>query len=84
MYLDHAREAGPRLLEDSTNVLAALLGLVGYATLDQVALDVGGNLAGDKDVGAGDDGLRLSLVVSQRRKRCFAGIRRDQPLQLST
>lgn len=50
------------LLEDGDDVLATLCGLVGDATLDQGTGLVGGDLAGDEDLGAGDDGLGLGCV----------------------
>jgi hypothetical protein len=50
------------LLQDGNDVLAALCGLVGDATLDQGAGLVGGDLAGDEDLRTGDDGLGLGCV----------------------
>lgn len=58
-HLDHPVEGNARLGEDTLDVLAAHLGLVRNAALNQVALCVGGDLARDEDAGAGDDGLRL-------------------------
>lgn len=49
--------------QDADNVLAALLGLVGDAAFDQVALCVGGDLARDVDLWASDDGLRLGWLA---------------------
>lgn len=52
-------DAAAGVLEDVLERLAAGLGLVGDATLDKVALGVGGDLARDPDLAAGFDGLRL-------------------------
>lgn len=65
--LDHAVDLDAGLGQDADNVLAALFGLVGDAAFDQVAFGVGGDLARDVDLGAGDDGLRLGMLA---RRSC--------------
>lgn len=67
MHLDDPVHGDTSLGEDTLDVLAAHLSLICDATLDQVALCVGGDLAGDEDIGACDDGL--CLVVYQRSPR---------------
>ena len=59
-YLDGAVDAAAGVLEDVLERLAAGLGLVGDAALDQVALGVGRDLARDPDLAASFDGLGLS------------------------
>jgi hypothetical protein len=65
-YLDNAVDADTSLLQDCNNVLAALCRLVGDAAGDQLTLVVGGDLSGDEDLGAGDNGLALRCSVSTR------------------
>lgn len=62
--LDDLLNGSVRLLQDGNDVLAALCSLVGDATLDQSAGLVGGNLAGNENLGAGDDGLGLDVCQS--------------------
>lgn len=67
--LDDVLDGCVGLLQDGDDVLAAQCCLVGDAALDQGAGLVGGDLAGDEDVGPGDDGLGLwgvSGVVEQK------------------
>lgn len=59
MYLDDPVDLDTRLGQYPHNVLAALLRLVRNAALDQITLSIGGDLAGDIDLRAGDDGLGL-------------------------
>ena len=69
VYFDDLLDRGVGLLQDGEDVLAALRGLVGDAAADQGAGFVGGDLARDVDVGAGDYGLGLGwgvLVVGLR------------------
>lgn len=61
-YLDDLVHADTCLGKNALDVLAAHLRLVCDAAFDQVAFCVCGDLAGDEDVGAGDDGLRLGSV----------------------
>jgi len=61
--LDNPLNANTGFGEDSLDVLAAHLGLVGDAAFDQVALCVGGDLARDEDIGACDDGLGLGVFA---------------------
>jgi hypothetical protein len=63
-HLDNAVNADTSLLQDGDDVLAALCRLVRDAARDQLALVVGGDLARDEDLGAGDDGLALVCCVS--------------------
>lgn len=65
-YLDNPLNTHTRLSQYANNVLAALLRLVRNATLDQVALCVRGDLSGDKDLRACDDGLGLFRVSAWR------------------
>lgn len=64
--LDHPLDADTSLCQYADNVLAALLRLVCDAAFDQVALVVCGDLAGDEDLRACDDGLGLRVLVSVR------------------
>lgn len=57
--LDDARDVAAGFGEDGNDVLAAHLGLVGDATLNEVSILVGGDLAGDVDGRACNDGLAL-------------------------
>lgn len=57
--LDDLLDRGVGFFQDGDDVLAALGGLVGDVALDQGASLVGGDLAGDEDIGTGDDGLGL-------------------------
>lgn len=50
------------VLEDVLERLAAGFGLVGDAAADELALGVGGDLAGDPDLAGGFDGLGLVEV----------------------
>jgi hypothetical protein len=59
MYLDDPVDFDTRLGQYPHNVLAALLRLVRNAALDQIALGVRRDLAGDIDLRASDDGLGL-------------------------
>lgn len=61
--LDDAVNLNAGLGQDTDNVLAALLRLVGDAAIDQVAFSVGGDLARDIDLGTGDYGLRLGMLA---------------------
>lgn len=56
-YLHTSTDGATSVFEDVLEPLAARSRLVGDAALDQLALGRGGDLAGDEDVGAGDDGL---------------------------
>lgn len=60
--LDDLLDGCVGLLQDRDDVLAALCGLIRDAALDQSAGLVGGDLAGNEDLGAGDDGLGLGGV----------------------
>lgn len=62
------------LLQDRDDVLAALGRLVGDASLNQGASLVRGDLAGDEDLRAGDDGLGLGRV-SRLLDGMVAGLR---------
>jgi hypothetical protein len=62
MYLDDPVDLDTRLGQYPHNVLTALLRLVRNAALDQIALGIGGDLAGDIDLRAGDDGLGLVKI----------------------
>jgi hypothetical protein len=64
--LDNPVHSNTRLGENTLDVLAAHLGLVRDAALDQVALGIGGDLTGDEDIGACNNGL---CVGSSRRTR---------------
>lgn len=57
--LDNPGERRAGLLEDSLDVLAALLGLLADGALDQLAVGSQGDLAGTVDGGRGLDGLGL-------------------------
>lgn len=58
-HLEHARDVRTTLLKDSNDVVAACLGLLGDATLDQVTLSVGRDLARHEDVLADLNSLGL-------------------------
>ena len=58
-HLDDPVQAYTSLGEDSLDVLTALCCLVRDAAFNQLALVVCGDLAGDEDLGACDDGLGL-------------------------
>jgi hypothetical protein len=58
-HLDNPVHSNTRLGENTLDVLAAHLGLVRDAALDQVALGIGGDLTGDEDIGACNNGLCL-------------------------
>jgi hypothetical protein len=58
-HLNNPVHTNTSLSKYALNVLTAHLGLVRDAPLNQVTLCVGGNLAGDEDVGARDYGLAL-------------------------
>jgi hypothetical protein len=60
---DDALDANASLREDGLDVVNAGLGLIGDGTRDEVSLLVRGDAARDVDVGAGDDGMRLSLAL---------------------
>lgn len=62
--LDNLRHAGTSGGQDSLDVIAADLGLVTDAALDQGGGGIGGDLAGDEDLAVGADGLGL-LIVSR-------------------
>ena len=64
MYLNDPLQTHARPHEYALNVLTALRRLVRDAALDQGALGVCGDLAGDEDLRACDDGLGLSYPVS--------------------
>ena len=69
IHLDDLLHGRVGFLQNGQDVLAALRGLVGDAAVDQGAGFVGGDLARDVDVGAGDYGLGLGwgmLVVGLR------------------
>lgn len=74
--LDDARDVAAGRRQDGLDVLAALGRLVGDAAFGEVAVLVGGDLAGDVDGWAGDDGLGLEggLVVVYVEDGCFAAI----------
>ena len=57
--LDDPVHGNTRLGENTLDVLTAHLGLVCDASLDQVALGIGGDLTGDEDMGACNNGLCL-------------------------
>lgn len=59
VHLNSLLNARPSGLQHGSDVLAALLGLLADVALDQVAVDVGGDLARDEDLAVGLDGLRL-------------------------
>ena len=73
-YLDDALQANTRLGENALDVLTALLGLVGDAAFNQVALGVRWNLTRDEDLWACDDGLGLGRSVSVLMLLCYAPI----------
>lgn len=58
-YLDDLAQRATGLLKNSLHTLAGSLGLVGDATLNEVAILVSGNLTRDKDLTANLDGLAL-------------------------
>ena len=58
-YLNDPIHTNPSLSKYPFDILAAHARLIRDATLDQVALCVGGDLDRDEDVGTGDDGLGL-------------------------
>lgn len=66
VHLDDLVDGRAGFLQDGQDVLAALRGLVRDAAGDQGAGFVGGDLARDVDVGAGDYGLRLGWGVLVR------------------
>lgn len=69
IHLDDLLHGRVGFLQNGQDVLAALRSLVGDAAVDQGAGFVGGDLARDVDVGAGDYGLGLGwgmLVVGLR------------------
>lgn len=59
-HLNNPTNITPRLLKYRHHILAAALRLLRNTALDQIALRIRGNLAGDKDMRAGSDGLRLA------------------------
>lgn len=59
VYFDDAREVGAGFGEDRFNALAAGGGLRRDAPCDEGPRGVGGDAAGDVDVGAGDYGVGL-------------------------
>lgn len=61
--LDNLGDRGAGLLQDSLEVLAALLGLVGNGALDHGTLSSEGDLAGAVDGGRGLDGLGLHYAT---------------------
>ena len=69
-YLHTSADGATGILEDVLEPLAARGRLVGNAAFDQLALSRGGDLAGDEDVRAGDDGLGVRAdryeILSQR------------------
>ena len=62
-YLDDAAERAAGIFQDRLQVLADRCRLVGDAAFDEIARCIGGELAGDEDVRACDDGLRLLQSV---------------------
>ena len=58
-HLDGTVNVAAGVLENVLERFAAGLGLVGDAAADEVALGVGGDLAGDPDLASGFDGLGL-------------------------
>jgi hypothetical protein len=58
-HLDHAAQRTPGRLQDRRHCTAAGFRLGLDVTFDQVALSIGGDLAGDEDQAAGMDGLGL-------------------------
>ena len=67
IYLDGAVDVAAGVLEDVLEGLAASLGLVGNAATNEVALGVGGDLAGDPDLAGGFNGLGLGVCVRFKR-----------------
>lgn len=57
--LDNLAHARPGRSQNSLEVIAASLGLIGNGTLDQRAGGVGGDLAGDEELAVCADGLGL-------------------------
>lgn len=57
--LDDLGNAGAGCGHNGLDVVAAGLGQLADVTLDKVGVGVGGNLAGDKDLAVGADGLGL-------------------------
>lgn len=57
--LDDLGHGGTGGVEDGLDVVAAGLGQLADVALDQVGGGVGGDLAGDKDLAVGADGLGL-------------------------
>lgn len=62
-YLDGAVDVAAGVLEDVLEGFAAGLGLVGDAAANEVALGIGGDLAGDPDLAGGFNGLGLGCVL---------------------
>jgi hypothetical protein len=59
--LDHLCDVGASFFEDCDDVIAAGGGFIGDRTLDEVALVVGRDLAGDVDLGSCNYGLGLEV-----------------------
>jgi len=59
--LDHLCDVGASFFEDCDDVIAAGGGFIGDRALDEVALVVGRDLAGDVDLGSCDYGLGLEV-----------------------
>ena len=62
-HLDGTVDVAAGVLEDVLERFAAGLGLVGDAAANEVALGVGGDLAGDPDLAGGFDGLGLRVLL---------------------
>ena len=62
-HLDGTVDVAAGVLEDVLERFAAGLGLVGDAAANEVALGVGGDLAGDPNLAGGFDGLGLWLLL---------------------
>ena len=74
--LNDLRHAGTSSSQDSLDVIAADLGLVTDAALDQGGRGIGGDLTGDKDLAVGSDSLGLfivSLVLSSHLGCVYSG-----------
>ena len=64
-HLDGTVDVAAGVLENVLEGFAAGLGLVSDAAADEVALGVGGNLAGDPDLAGGFDGLGLGMLLER-------------------
>jgi hypothetical protein len=81
LYLDDPVHGNCRLGKNSLDILAAHLGLIREAALNQVALAIRGDLARDVERSACNDGLGLIESISSRAgHRGRVNVRRVQQL----